>query len=123
MQGKRISRISALIKEELGTILTTKVRDPRIGFVTVTDVSVSEDLKYAKIFVSAMGTEEQKQKSLEGLEHSRGFLQKDIAATLKLRLTPHLIFVLDSTLDEAMKIDAIIHELHKEETPKGRNAT
>lgn len=115
MQGKRIERISSLIKEELAAVITQKTRDPRIGFVTITHVDVSEDLKFAKVFYSVMGTDEQKQKTAEGLEHSRGFLQQDIAQSLKLRFTPHLIFMLDSSLDEGMKIDKIIRKIHEQD--------
>jgi len=118
MQGKRIERINSLMKEELGRVLTQKIRDPRIGFVTVTQVEVSEDLKHAKVFYSVMGTEEERQKTAEGLERSRGFLQQDIGMTLKLRFTPHLIFILDKSLDEGMKIDSIIRQIHQEDEPK-----
>mgnify|MGYP000998580100 CR=1 FL=1 len=115
MQGKRIERINELIKEELAAAITQKVRDPRIGFVTVTHVEVTEDLKYAKVFYSVLGSDEQKQKTAEGLEHSRGFLQKDIAKTLQLRSTPHLLFAMDPSLDEGMKIDNIIRKIHEED--------
>ena len=114
MQAKRAERISALIKEELGSILTQKVRDPRIGFVTVTHVEVSDDMKYAKVFYSVLGSDFQKHKTSEGLENARGFLQKDIARTLKLRFTPHLTFILDPSIDEGLKIDAIIQKIHKD---------
>jgi ribosome-binding factor A len=117
MQGKRIERIAALIKEELARALTQKARDPRIGFVTVTQVEVSEDLKFAKVFYSVLGTDEQKQKTAEGLEKARGFLQKDIAQNLNIRFTPHLNFILDPSLDEGMKIDAIIQKIHEQEKP------
>ena len=98
--------------------MATKVRDPRIGFTTITDVIISNDMKFAKVFFSVMGSEEEKRKAAEGLSQARGFLQKDIAHTLKLRFTPHLNFILDSSLDEAMKIDALIHQIHKEDRPK-----
>ena len=99
MQGKRTERIAALIKKELADTLTTRLRDPRIGFITVTSVEVSDDLKYAQVFYSVLGGEEVKEKTAEGLEKARGFLQRDIGNVLKLRFTPHLTFILDTSLD------------------------
>lgn len=115
MQGKRADRVAALIKEELGAILLRGIKDPRIGFVTITDVQVSDDLKYARVFYSVLGDDDQKDETAKGLEQARGFLQRDIAHTLKLRFTPHLSFSTDSSLDEGMKIDGIIKKIHEEE--------
>ena len=115
MQAKRAERISVLIKEELASTIAKRIRDPRIGFITVTHAKVSDDLKYAEVFYSVMGTEEEKKKTREGLEQARGFLQQDLARTLKLRCTPHLIFTFDPSLEEGMKIDAIIEKIHKKD--------
>ena len=115
MQGKRSERVAALIKEELGSIFLRGVKDPRIGFVTITDVHVSDDLKYARVFYSVLGDELKKEETAKGLEQARGFLQRDIANTLKLRFTPHLSFVVDSSLDEGMKIDGIIRKIHEQD--------
>lgn len=114
MQGKRAERVAALIKHELASVLSQSVKDPRIGFVTITDVRVSDDLKYARVFYSVLGTDEKKEETAKGLETARGFLQRDIANTIKLRFTPHLSFVMDSSLDEGMKIDGIIRKIHEE---------
>lgn len=114
MQGKRAERVAALIKHELGVVLSQNLRDPRIGFVTITDVKMSDDLKHAKVFYSVLGTDDKKGETARGLETARGFLQRDIASTLKLRFTPHLSFATDSSLDEGMKIDGIIRKIHEE---------
>ncbi len=114
MQGKRCDRVAALIKEELGTILTKEIKDPRIGFVTITDVHVSDDLKYARVFYSVLGDDEKREETAKGLEQARGFLQRDIAHKLKLRFTPRLSFTADVSLDEGMKIDGIIRKIHEE---------
>ncbi len=114
MQGKRSERVAALIKEELGTLLLKDIKDPRIGFVTITDVQVSDDLKYARVFYSVFGDAEKKEETAKGLEQAKGFLQRDIAHTLKLRFTPHLSFAADSSLDDGMKIDGIIRKINEE---------
>ena len=116
MQGKRIERVATLVKHELGEALTKRLRDPRIGFVTVTEVKLSDDLKYAQVFYSVLGTDEEKQNTAKGLKKARGFLQHELAIALKLRLTPHLTFVLDSSLDQGMKIDRILKSIHEENT-------
>ena len=114
MQGKRANRVAMLIKQELADVLTRRLRDPRVGFVTVTDVQVSDDLKYARVFYSVMGTDIQKEETAKGLEKACGYLRRDLGATLKLRFTPHLSFEFDSSLDEGLKIDTILKKIHDE---------
>ena len=115
MQGKRSERVAALIKQELGSVLLREIKDPRIGFVTVTDVHVSDDLKYARVFYTVLGDSQKQEETAKGLEQARGFLQRDLAHTLKLRFTPHLSFLTDSSLEEGMKIDGIIRKIHENE--------
>ena len=115
MQGKRSERVASLIKEELASVLAQGLKDPRVGFVTITDVYVSDDLKYARVFYSVLGTEARKEETANGLEQARGYLQHDLALKLKLRFTPHLSFIPDSSIDEGMKIDGIIRKIHEEE--------
>ena len=115
MQGKRIDRVATLIKQELASLLARhELRDPRIGFVTITDVKVSDDLKHAKVYYSVLGDDTVKEETAKGLEHSRGYLQQDLATNLKLRFTPRLAFSMDSSLDEGNKIDSIIRKIHEE---------
>lgn len=114
MQTKRAERIRALVKEELASFISKGLRDPRIGFVTITDVQMSDDLKYAKVFYSVLGTVEKKEETQKALEQARGLLQRHIADNLKLRFTPRLSFVIDHSLDEGMKIDGIIRKIHEE---------
>ena len=114
MQGKRSERIAALVKQELASVLARGLKDPRVGFVTITDVQMSDDLKFARVFYSVLGTEAKCAETAEGLEQACGFLQRNIANVLKLRLTPHLSFHLDRSLDEGMKINGIIRKIHEE---------
>ena len=115
MQGKRADRVATLIKHELAAVLARGMRDPRIGFVTITDVKVSDDLKYAQVFYSVLGSDEKKEETQKGLDQARGYLQRDLANTLALRFTPHLSFELDSSLDVGLKIDGIIRKIHEGE--------
>ena len=115
MQGKRANRIGELIKQELALVLSKEARDPRIGFITITEVKVSDDLKYARVFYSVLGNESTKEETAKGLAQAAGFLQRDIASKLNLRFTPHLSFTLDPSLDEGLKIDTIIRKIHEKE--------
>ncbi len=115
MQGKRANRVAEIIKQELALALSTQTRDPRIGFITITEVQVSDDLKYARVFYSVLGDQTNREETAKGLAKAAGFLQRDIASKLNLRYTPHLSFALDSSLDEGMKIDTIIRKIHDQE--------
>lgn len=117
MQGKRIDRIGHLIQMELGELILKRVKDPRLGFVTVTHVDVGRDLKYARVYVSIMGAPKTKEASLVALEHSAGFLQREIGAAIKIRFTPKLTFCLDDSLDRGMEIDRVLQEIEKEKKP------
>ena len=114
MRGKRSERVAALIKHELASVIAQRLRDPRIGFSTITEVQMSDDLKYAKVFYSVLGSNEKKEETQKALDQARGYLQKDLAANLKLRFTPHLTFITDASLDEGMKIDGIIRKIREE---------
>jgi len=115
MQGKRKDRVGHLIQMELSNLILHRVKDPRVGFVTVTHVDVSPDLRSACVYYSVMGDEKVKKSSQEGLEKASGFLQREIGATLNLRCTPKLIFRLDRSLDQGMAIDQIIRRIKDQE--------
>ncbi|HUK19961.1 MAG TPA: 30S ribosome-binding factor RbfA [Gemmatimonadales bacterium] len=109
----RPERLAELIRETLAAILTggAQLRDPRIGFVTVTGVEVSPDLAHARIRVSVMGTEAERASTLEGLASAAGFLRSQLARELSLRTSPELRFEIDRGLDHARRIDAVLREL------------
>ena len=114
MQVKRAHRVASLLKETLSEALSRDIRDPRVGFVTITRVEMSDDLKYARVFYSVMGGDQEKKDTEEGMLHARGFLQKKVANVLKMRFTPHLQFVLDDSAEEAQQIEKIIRKIHNE---------
>lgn len=107
----RPERVSEAIRQTVAAFLTGNLRDPRIGFVTVTAVEVSADLTHARVRVSVMGSEEEKAKSLEGLASAARFLRAQLAKELPLRVTPELRFELDRGLEYAQRIDQVLKNL------------
>ena len=111
----RIEKVAQEIKREVGSILQTELSDPRLGFVTVMRVEVTRDLQLAKIYISVMGSTQQKQKAQDALESAKGLIRHLIGQKLKLRLTPEIIFKLDNSveysIDIASKIERIKDEL------------
>ena len=107
----RPERVGELIRQTIAAFLTGDVRDPRIGFVTVTGVEVSADLSHATVRVSVMGSDADKLKSLEGLTSAARFLRAQLARELPLRVTPEIHFELDRGLDHAQQIDRVLRGL------------
>ncbi len=116
MTGRRPERLAEQIKEEVSLIIAGEVEDPRVGFVTVTDAKLTPDLRYAKIYVSVMGTEAEVKESLAALKHAAGFIRTQLGAVLRMRRTPELHFVHDETIETAARIE----ELLSEEVEKAR---
>jgi ribosome-binding factor A len=104
----RLRRVNEAIKEIIGTALTQDLKDPRIGFVTLTGVDTARDFAHAKVFVSVYGKQKEKDDTLEGLRAARPFLQRLISDELKLQRTPMLHFVYDVTIDHGMHIQALL---------------
>ncbi|MBI3312671.1 MAG: 30S ribosome-binding factor RbfA [Candidatus Omnitrophica bacterium] len=115
MQGSRKDRVGHLLQMELGSLILTRLKDPRLGFVTVTHVDVSADLKSACVYYSVIGDEKKKKETKIALEKATGFLQARISETIKLRYTPRLIFRYDDSFDQGMEIDRMIYRIQKDE--------
>jgi ribosome-binding factor A len=115
--GHRVNRVGEQMKKELGDIISRKIKDPRVGFVTVTDVQVTGDLQQAKIYISVLGDEQQREDTLKGLAKAKGFIRTEIGQRIRLRKTPELIFEFDETMAYGNRINSLIHELHREEQP------
>ncbi len=104
--GHRLLRINESIRETLSSVITAEgLKDPRVGFVTVTGVETSPDLRHAKVFVSVLGGAKERDATLVALEKSRGYLQAQINAALHMKRTPQLQFLYDATLDNALRIE------------------
>ena len=107
--GHRILKINESIKETLSSVITAEgLKDPRVGFVTVTGVETSTDLRHAKVYVSVLGNKAEREATMQALDKSRGFLQARINASLHMRRTPRLEFFYDSTLDNALHIEKLM---------------
>jgi ribosome-binding factor A len=115
MSYKRADRVSEAIKREMSVLLIQEVKDPGIHFVTVTAVETTDNLRFAKIFVSILGDEKTRQETMEALDRAKGFLKGEIGHRLQLRYAPDIQFRLDKSLDHAMKIKGILNEIKKSE--------
>lgn len=104
----RVEKLQELIKQEMGKMLLTDLKDPRIGFVTVTDVEMTGDLREAKIYVSIMGGQDEVKNSLEGLQSALGFIRREIGQRIKIRFTPEISFALDTSLDYGDHIQKLL---------------
>ena len=115
MNKLRLSRVGEEIKKELSILLQREMKDPRIGFVTVTGVEVTSDLQYAKVYVSIFGSAEEREATLEGLRKAKGYLRTEIGRRIKLRHVPDLVFKLDESIDYGNRIEAILREINPSE--------
>jgi len=109
----RPERLAALIRETLALALASQVKDPRVGFVTLTGVTVSPDGSHATVRVSVMGTDDEKTSALAGLDSARGFLRTHLAGVLSLRTVPELHFQLDRGQEHAQRINQLLAELKR----------
>jgi ribosome-binding factor A len=110
MPTARMRRVNESIKEILGDAITTELKDPRIGFVTVTEVDTSPDLRAARVYVSVLGTEEERERSLAGLRSSHGFLQGKIASAMRIKRTPTLTFEYDESAERGDRISRLLKD-------------
>ena len=101
-------RVNEALKQTIGTVIAREIKDPRVGFVTLTGVDTAPDLSHAKVFVSVYGRQSEKEATLEGLRAASSYLQRRINDELTLKRTPTLEFVYDSTVDRGMRIQAIL---------------
>ena len=109
MPTARMRRVNEVIREVLGAAMTD-LKDPRIGFVTVTDVDTSPDLRAARVFVSVLGSESDRERTLEGLRSSHGFLQGRIASEVRMKRTPTLTFHYDESVDRGDRISRLLDQ-------------
>ena len=101
-------RVDEAVREVLSDAISLKLKDPRIGFVTVTAVETASDLRRARVFVSVLGNEGERRRSMQGLESAHGILQRAVAGELRLKHTPTLEFVYDDTTERGMRIAELI---------------
>ncbi|MFY9813460.1 MAG: 30S ribosome-binding factor RbfA [Dehalococcoidales bacterium] len=114
----RVERLNSLLRQEISDLIQRYVKDPRLGtFVSVTTVEISKDMRYAKVFISRYGTDEEKADTLKALESASGYIRHELGERLKTRRIPELSFRLDNTMEKAAKIQKIMNQLSSEEKP------
>ena len=111
----RPESIGKTIQENLSEIIRLRVRDPHLGYVTVTGVRVSKDLKVATVYVSVLGASSEQQETLTALKRATSFLRRELSARVRLRHTPELVFAYDDTMERGARIDKILEELRPSE--------
>jgi ribosome-binding factor A len=109
--SRRTDRLGELFREDISKLLQKGLKDPRVKFATINRVDITEDLSYAKVLVSVMGTDKDKTSTIIGLRNSSGFIRQQLGKGVKIRKIPELQFVLDENLDHAMHIQEILSDL------------
>lgn len=115
MTRNRKRRLSELLKEEISDIILKEVKDPRIGFVSVNDVELSGDLRHAKVFVSVIGDQTERDDTMDGLKKATGFIRKLVGERITVYHTPELVFKYDDSIEQGIHISNLIKEVRKEE--------
>ena len=110
----RVERVAQDIKRQISIILSQELRDPRIGFVTITGVELSPDLKYAKVYCSVLGTKKEEEDSIKALNRAAGFIRKLIGQRLNLRFSPEVNFKIDKSIAYQIKIEETLREIENE---------
>jgi ribosome-binding factor A len=118
MAGARMRRVNKAVREVVSAHIAEDLKDPRIGFVTVTGVETSVDLRSARVFVSVLGESAEREAALEGLASASGYLQQRVGEELRMKRTPTLAFVHDDSIDTGMRITELISDLDRRE-PEG----
>jgi len=114
MTTHRSRRVADLVREVVSDAILHQLRDPRIGVVTVTEVRVSSDLKYARVYVSRLGDADAREASVEALNHAAPFLRRAVGRKIRLKYLPQLTFVADTTLDQSERLEGLLQEIRDE---------
>lgn len=109
----KAEKIAGIIQKEVSDIIQFSLKDPKIRFITITDVTVTNDLSIAKIFVSFLGQKPREEAGMKALQRSKGYIRSELAKRMKIRKVPELIFKIDDSLERGNRIDQIISEINK----------
>lgn len=118
MARVRVGRVGEQIKKELSHIIQTEIKDPRVGFLTVTGVDVTNDLSQAKVFLSVLGSDEDKNNAIGALTKATGYIRSELGKRIRLRKVPELIFKIDTSIDYSSKIENLLHQINEEKSPE-----
>jgi ribosome-binding factor A len=114
MRFKRSQRVQELLLEEISRLIQKGLKDPRVGFITITAVQLTDNLKNAKVFISAMGDKEKAAEAVKGLRSAQGYIRRELGRNLYLRYIPELDFRVDELNEKAERIDRLLNEMHFE---------
>jgi ribosome-binding factor A len=114
MEGKRSERVADLVRKEISEMLVKSIKDPRIGFVTITQVRVTEDCRVARIYYSVVGGSAEREESLKGLNSAKGYIRRELGHRMKMKYTPELLFQFDRSIEYSIHMEELIHHLHEE---------
>ncbi|BBD90193.1 MULTISPECIES: 30S ribosome-binding factor RbfA [Staphylococcus] len=115
MSNMRAERVGEQMKQEIMDIVNTKVKDPRVGFLTITDVELTNDLSQAKVYLTVLGNEKEVDNTFKALEKAKGFIKSELGSRMRLRIIPDLTFEYDESIEYGNKIERMIQDLHKED--------
>ena len=118
----RQEKLGELMAAELSELIRTRVKDPRVGFASITRVEVSGDLRHAKVLVSVMGTPEEQEETMKGLRNANGFLRHELATRLTIRYMPELVFKLDTSIEEGARMLDLIRKVQLEDQEMAKGA-
>ena len=110
MSGDRLRRVNEAVREVLSGAITSELKDPRVGFVTVTAVETSSDIRHARVYVSVLGNPGERRRTMQALDAAHGFLQRRVGSELRMKNTPQLQFVYDDTPERGMRITEILDQ-------------
>lgn len=115
MSNMRAERVGEQMKKELMDIINNKVKDPRVGFITITDVALTNDLSQAKVYLTVLGNEKETNDTFKALEKAKGFIKTELGSRLRLRIVPELFYEYDESIEYGNKIERMIQDLHKQD--------
>lgn len=115
---KRSEKVAEAIHELVSGLLVKGLKDPRIGFVTITGVEVTDDLHLAKVFFSVVGSDEEREATLKGLNSARGFVRTEVGRSLRMRYAPEIIFRYDQSIQQGDRIESLLKEIAEKEHPE-----
>jgi ribosome-binding factor A len=118
MPSRRQIQVADSVQQHMSHLLQRELKDPRIGFTTVTAVEMSADLRYSRIFVSVLGTPEEQQATMDALASAKGFIRRELASRLDLRFAPDIQFKLDTSAEYSDRISRLLNELKQEESAR-----
>lgn len=115
MSNMRAERVGEQMKQEIMDIVNNKVKDPRVGFLTITDVELTNDLSHAKVNLTVLGSNKEIDNTFKALEKAKGFIKSELGSRMRLRIIPDLTFEYDKSIEYGNKIERMIQDLHKED--------